>query len=136
MRKLFAMVVIGLGLVAGFGAMNSASACEDCMTNEVSEKNVVMTYDELMMFDEMIYDIYCERYCTNYCEDCDSYYYEECMCEACYGDCYDCLIYDYELFVEDYYELIMNIYEDVLDDLEESRIANEESNEEMIICEF
>jgi hypothetical protein len=73
--------------------------CEGIICEEPEEKNVVMTYDELMIFNEMIWDIYCEEYCTNYCEECDYYYYTECMCDAC--DCEDCLNYDYELFVED-----------------------------------
>ena len=93
--------------------------------------NVVMTYDELMIFDEMIWDIYCEEYCTNYCEECDYYYYTECMCDACYSDCEDCLNYDYELFVADKYDMIMDIYEDIMNQLEEYRIAKE--REETVI---
>lgn len=105
--------------------------CEGIFTNEVS----VMTYDELMIFDEMIWDMYCEEYCINECEECDSYYYKECMCESCGNDCYDCLHYDYEIFVMDYYDMIMDIYEEVLEGLEDSRIAKEREVE-IVICEF
>ena len=111
-------------------------ACECDETNEVS---VVMTYDELMIFDEMIWDMYCEEYCINECEECDSYYYKECMCESCGNDCYECLHYDYEIFVMDYYDMIMDIYEEVLEGLEDSR-ANEVSVSEnelaSLMCEF
>ena len=103
--------------------------------SEVSETNEVMTYEELMQFDEMIWDMYCEEYCINECEECDSYYYKECMCESCGNDCYDCLHYDYEIFVMDYYDMIMDIYEKVLEGLEDSRVAKEREVE-IVICEF
>lgn len=81
-----------------------------------------MTYDELLMFDAMIYnDLYLEEYCTNLCEECDTYYYKECMCDSCYDDCIDCLEYDYELFVMDYYDMIMDEYEEILQGIIDSR---------------
>lgn len=87
-----------------------------------ADKMSYMTYDELMKFDAMIYEIYLEEYCTNYCEKCDSYYYKECMCEACSTDCPDCLSYDYELyFVMDYYDMIMDEYEEVLRGIVDNR---------------
>ena len=110
--------------------------CEGIIDEESKEENIVMTYEELMQFEEMIWDIYCEEYCTNYCEECDYYYYTECMCDACYSDCEDCLNYDYMLFIEDNYDMIMDIYEEVLDELEDYRIAKEKEETVMIICEF
>lgn len=107
--------------------------CDTSVASEVSAS--VMTYDELMIFDEMIWDMYCEEYCINECEECDSYYYKECMCESCGNDCYECLHYDYEIFVMDYYDMIMDIYEEVLEGLEDSRIAKEREVE-IVICEF
>ena len=86
-----------------------------------ADKMSYMTYDELMRFDAVIYDLYLEEYCTNYCEDCDSYYYKECMCDACYADCEDCLSFDYELFVSDHYDTIINAYEEILSGIIERR---------------
>ncbi len=99
---------------------------------EVSEASY-MTYDELMIFGEMIYEIYLEEYCTNLCEECDTYYYKECMCDSCYDDCIDCLEYDYEIFVDDYYDMIMDEYEEVLQGIIDSR---ENPVVEVVICEF
>lgn len=174
MRKLVMSIVIGLGLVVGFGAMSNVNACDDCVIERIEteehedcvcgsfqlqcencgglycqeyacecgrcegiiceeskEETVVMTYDELMIFDEMIWDIYCEEYCINECDKCDYYYYTECMCDACYSDCEDCIFYDYEIFVADNYDMIMDIYEDIMNQLEEYRIAKE--REETVI---
>jgi hypothetical protein len=185
MRKLFAMVVIGLGLVVGFGFSNemSVSACDICeektyqeMTDEEFAMHVrdthierdlcteehticmecdgyfcdnltcwcgretsidkVMTYEQLMQFEQAIYDMYCDKYCTNYCEECDYYYYAECMCNACYSDCEDCLEYDYQLFIADNYDMIMDIYEDIMNQLEEYRIAKEREETVIEIYEF
>ena len=81
-----------------------------------------MTYDDLMRFDAVIYDLYLEEYCTNYCEECDSYYYKECMCNACSADCEECLNYDYELhFIMDHYDMIMDAYEEILSGIIERR---------------
>ena len=174
MRKLFAMVVIGLGLVVGFGFSNEVYACDDCVSERIEteehedcicgsfqlqcencgglycqeyacecgrcegiiEEDVVMTYEEVMRFEQVMYDIYCEEYCTNYCEECDYYYYAECMCNACYSDCEDCLEYDYQLFIEDNYDMIMDIYEDVLEEIQESRIAKDREETVIEIYEF
>ena len=89
---------------------------------EQAEEINYMTYDEMMMFDAMIYnDLYLEEYCTNLCEECDTYYYKECMCDSCYDDCIDCLEWDYELFIMDYYDMIMDEYEEVLQGIIDSR---------------
>lgn len=81
-----------------------------------------MTYDDLMRFDAVIYELYLEEYCTNYCEKCDSYYYKECMCNACSADCEECLSYDYELhFIMDHYDMIMDAYEEILSGIIERR---------------
>jgi hypothetical protein len=93
-----------------------------------------MTYDELLMFDAMIYnDLYLEEYCTNLCEECDTYYYKECMCDSCHSDCIDCLEYDYELFVMDYYDMIMDEYEEILQGIIDSR---NNPKVEIKICKF
>ena len=87
-----------------------------------ADKMSYMTYDDLMRFDAVIYDLYLEEYCTNYCEECDSYYYKECMCNACSADCEECLSYDYELhFIMDHYDMIMDAYEEILSGIIERR---------------
>ena len=58
------------------------------------------------------------------------------MCNACYSDCEDCLEYDYQLFIEDNYDMIMDIYEDVLEEIQESRIAKEREETVIEIYEF
>lgn len=179
MRKLFAMVVIGLGLMVGFGAMNNIYACDDCVIERIEteehedcvcgsfqlqcencgglycqeyacecgrcegiicEKNVVMTYEKLMRFEERIWNIYCEEYCTNYCEECGVRYYEECMCEAlengCGTDCEVCSLYDYELFIEDNYDMIMDLADEILEEIQESMIAREKESNVIVIYEF
>ena len=178
MRKLFAMVVIGLGISVAVGFGFEVYACDDCVIERIEtdehedcicgsfqlqcencgglycqeyacecgrcegiiceeskEENIVMTYEEVMRFEQVIYDIYWDEYCTNHCEECGLRYYEECMCEAlengCGTDCEVCSFYDYELFIEDNYDMIMDIYEDIMNQLEEYRIAREE--EETVI---
>lgn len=125
MRKLMLILAMIVGLVVGF--TNEVDAHD-----EVSEMSY-MTHNELKMFDEMIYEIYLEEYCTNLCEECDFYYYAECMCNACYDDCEDCLSYDYEIFVDDHYDMIMDYYEEVLRDIIDSR---NNPKVEVKICEF
>lgn len=101
---------------------------------EMSVANECMTYEELMIFDEMIHDIYLEEYCTNLCEECDSYYYKECMCDACYTDCIGCIEYDYELFVCDYYDMIIDEYEEVLQGIIDNRTAPKK--QKVVVCYF
>lgn len=129
MKKLVMSIVIGLGLVVGFGS--NVNACDDC-----SNEEIYMTYEQLCQFDQAIYEIYLEEYCTNLCEDCDTYYYKDCMCDACSSDCYGCIMYDYELFVEDNYDMIMNIYERVLDQLADYRMSQTEEETVIVIYEF
>ena len=135
MRNMIMSVIIGLGLVVGFGFSNEVYACDDC-----SNEETYMTQEQLMQFDQAIYDMYCEEYCTNYCEECEVRYYEECMCtsvsEGCGTDCEVCIYNDYEIFIEDNYDMIMDIYEDIMNQLEEYRIAKEKEETVMIICEF
>ena len=107
-----------------------------CWCGEEVER-VYMTYEQLCQFDQAIYELYLNEYCTNLCEECNTYYYKDCMCDSCSTDCYGCIMYDYELFVEDNYNMIMNIYERVLEQLADYRETKaNEVNEPMIICEF
>ena len=156
MRKLIEKLgVVGVGFIVVIWIMSICTLCtisaieslEDTIreTNEpvqtktyeqVNQADEIsyMTYDELLMFDAMIYnDLYLEEYCTNLCEECETYYYKECMCDSCYSDCIDCLEYDYELFVMDYYDMIMDEYEEILQGIIDSR---NNPKVEIKICNF
>ena len=89
--------------------------------NEASEASIVMSYQEFGIFEEMIWDIYMEEYCVNECNECDSYYYKECMCDSCElgNECYECLHVDYEIFIADNYDYIMSIADDLLVEIQE-----------------
>jgi hypothetical protein len=142
MKKLVMSVIIGLGLVVGFGAMNEVNACDDC-----SNEEIYMTQEEFNRFNSYVWDeLYLES-CVNYCEECDIEYYEHCSCE-CREECEEsgyeftpedeeyCWDYDYMLFIEDNYDMIMDIYEDVLEEIQESRIAKEREETVIEIYEF
>ena len=187
MRKLFAMVVIGLSVAVGFGAMNNVSACDTCETKtyeEMTDKEFAMhvrdthierdlcteehyeciecggyfcdnltcwcgeeimsisiTNEELNAFDCYVWNELYMKSCVNYCEECDIEYYEHCSCECReeLGDeftSYDeeyCWEYDYQLFIEDNYDMIMDKFMRYANALNEPVV---EVNEPMIICEF
>lgn len=185
MRKLFAMVVIGLGLVVGFGFSNEVYACDDCVSERIEteehedcvcgsfqlqcencgglycqeyacecgrcegiiEEDVVMTYEEVMQFECYVWNELYMKSCVNYCEECDIEYYEHCSCE-CRKECEEsgyeftpedeeyCWDYDYQLFIEDNYDMIMDIYEDIMNQLEDYRIAKEREETVIEIYEF
>lgn len=142
MRKLFAMVIIGLGLMVGFGAMNEVNACDDC-----SNEEIYMTQEEFNIFNSYVWNELYMKSCVNYCEECDIEYYRHCSCE-CRKECEEegyrftpedeeyCWDYDYMLFIEDNYDMIMDIYEDVLEEIQESRIAKEREETVIEIYEF
>jgi hypothetical protein len=130
MRKIMIMLAMIVGLVMSMAS--ESIACDDC-SDVGAITNSYMTYEEMLEFDEMIYEIYLEEYCINECNECDSYYYKECMCNACYSDCIDCLSYDYEIFVIDYYDMIMDEYEEVLRGIIDNRLY---PKVEIKICYF
>lgn len=114
--------------------------CEECdelfcmeLLCECDEM-IVMSEEEFYEFEDYIYELYIEEYCINECEECDYYYYEECMCNACEDDCYGCIMYDFELFVEDEFEMIMDEYYEVIRGIIDERARANEV--EIVICEF
>lgn len=111
-------------------------ACECGRCEGIIEEDVVMTYEEVMQFECYVWNELYIKSCVNYCEECDCYYYAECMCNACYSDCEDCLEYDYQLFIEDNYDMIMDIYEEIMNQLEEYRITKEREETVIEIYEF
>ena len=102
----------------------------------VNEASVVMSYQEFSIFEEKIWDIYMEEYCVNECNECDSYYYKECMCDSCElgNECYECLHVDYEIFIADNYDYIMSIADDFLVEIQE--IIEEANQQVLVIYEF
>ena len=95
-----------------------------------------MSYEEFDIFEEMIWDIYVEEYCVNECNECDSYYYKECMCDSCElgNECYECLHVDYEIFIADNYDYIMSIADDLLVEIQE--IIEDMNQQVLVIYEF
>jgi hypothetical protein len=126
MKKLVMSVIIGLGLVIGFGFMNNANACDDC-----SNEEIYMTQEEFNIFNSYVWDeLYLES-CVNYCEECDIEYYEHCSCECrkeCEEEGYEftpedeeyCWDYDYQLFIEDNYDMIMDLADEILEMIQQS----------------
>ena len=98
--------------------------------------NVVMSYQEFSIFEEKIWDIYMEEYCVNECDECDSYYYKECMCDSCElgNECYECLHADFEIFIADNYDYIMSIADDLLVEIQE--IIEEANRVVLVYYEF
>jgi hypothetical protein len=144
MKKLLVGLVIGLGLAVGFGVANEMSvyACDDC-----SNEEIYMTQEDLNAFDCYVWNELYMKSCVNYCEECDIEYYEHCSCE-CRKECEEegyrftpedeeyCWEYDYQLFIEDNYDMIMDIYENIMNQLEEYRIAKEREETVIEIYEF
>ena len=213
MKKLFVGMLIGLGLVAGFGFANEVEACENhscgeytcalceeqycmeencsvtcecgievfelevdyiaehkeseacadehilcencgaffCLTEDcycgeyvvnehyvyeeifASEANVVMSYEELYVFEEMVFDMYLEE-CVNYCEECDCYYYEICDCEVPCAECNESVECDFSIFICDNYDYIMSIADDLLEEIQE--IIEEANRVVLVYYEF
>jgi hypothetical protein len=112
-----------------------------------NEMNIVMTQEELSAFKCYVWNELYMKSCVNYCEECDIEYYEHCSCE-CRKECEEegyrftpedeeyCWEYDYQLFVEDNYDMIMDIYEELLEEKQERIVAKEKEETVMIICEF
>jgi hypothetical protein len=81
----------------------------------------VSYYDD---FEHDIFELYLEQ-CDNYCSDCDYYYYKECNCNVCYSDCADCSDYDFELFIDDNYDMILEYYDFLLEVAQEQFFKNQ-----------
>ena len=212
MKKLFVGMLIGLGLVAGFGFTNEVSACENnssgeytcalceeqycmeencdvtcecgievfelevdyiaehkendectdnhflcencgaffCLTEdcycgeyvvneryiyeEIFANEMIMSPYELACFEEMIWDMFLEDYCVNYCEECDCYYYEICDCEYACAECNEPVECDFAIFVCDNYDYIMSIADDFLEEIQE--IIEDMNQQVLVIYEF
>jgi hypothetical protein len=89
-------------------------------------------YDD---FESHIFECYLKE-CSNYCSDCDCYYYKECMCNACYTDCPDCSDYDYELYIDDNYDMILEYYDYLLEVAQEQFFKNQMEGRQLSFEQF
>ena len=140
---LVALGLVGLGIAIGFNkeARNDGVQAVQC---EVSEANGYV-YEETMPqyldaccieeLEEIVFDLYLED-CTNYCAECDLYYYDDCVCwnEECgSNDCEYCLEFDYMMYIEDNYDMIQELADDMLIRIQEDYMDRET---ELVYCEF
>jgi hypothetical protein len=120
---------------------------EDCICEEPEEESVVMTSEEVSAFDCYVWNELYMKSCVNYCEECDIEYYRHCSCECreeCEEEGYEftpedeeyCWEYDYQLFIEDNYDMIMDIYEELLEEKQERIIAKEKESNVIVVYEF
>lgn len=95
--------------------VNEHYVYEEIFANEVSEVSVVMNYEEYYELHDIVFEMYLEE-CVNECNECGYYYYEHCMCEACEeGEmCDECYYYDFDMYIADNYEMIMELAEDIV----------------------
>ena len=148
MKKVLVGMLIGLGLVVGVLATGIAIGFTK-EANEVSDEHVHceeigFVYEEKMpqylpeyeleCFEEMVFEMYLEE-CTNYCAECDLYYYDDCVCwnEECGSDCAECLEFDYMMYIEDNAERIEDLYWNIVYQIQDAYIS--ETNE-IEYCNF
>lgn len=105
----------------GLYCQEYACECGRCegIIDEANEESIIMSYQEFGIFEEMIWDMFLEDYCTNYCEECDCYYYEICDCEVPCAECNEPVECDFAIFVCDNYDYIMSIADDLLEIIED-----------------
>lgn len=128
MKKVLIGMLIGLGLVAGFGFTSEASECE----NDSNMPQYLSAY-ELACFEEMVFDIFLEEYCVNYCEECDCYYYEICDCEVPCEECNESVECDFKVFICDNYDMIQDLADEILEMIQQSYM---DSMTDYELCEF
>lgn len=128
MKKLYIVMIMIFSLIM------CPTSYADSNVNDTSE--MIMTCEEYHMFEEIVWDSYINNYCVNECDECDSYYYKECMCDSCENgtDCYECLNKDFYIFIDDYYEEIMDLSDEILLDIQ--NIIQERNEEPLVYYEL
>ena len=139
MKQLVCVILtIWLGLsfgssmvIAGESSNDVASVQNIISTNTVvnnweyeEQAPVALPVEDYHKFESDIFDCYLKE-CSNYCSDCDYYYYKSCNCNACYSDCADCSDYDYELFIDDNYDMVLEYYDFLLEVAQEQFFKNQ-----------
>jgi hypothetical protein len=126
------IVIIGAlvtGLVLGFGFTSEASECEN--DSNMPQYLSACCVAEL---EERVFDMFLEDYCTNYCEECDCYYYEICDCEYACAECSESVECDFKVFICDNYDMIMELADEMLEEIQQE--AKRDSMTYYELCEF
>ena len=133
---LFLTIWLGLSfgssmVIVGESSNDVASVQNIISTNAVvnnfkyeEQAPIALPVEYYHKFESDIFDCYLEE-CSNYCSDCDYYYYKSCNCNACYSDCADCSDYDYELYIDDNYDIILEYYDFLLEVAQEQFFKNQ-----------
>ena len=129
MKKVLVGMLIGLGLVIGFGFTSEASECEN--DSNMPQYLSACCVAEL---EERVFDMFLEDYCTNYCEECDCYYYEICDCEVPCAECNESVECDFKVFICDNYDMIMDLADEMLEMIQQE--AKRDSMSDYELCEF
>lgn len=126
------IVIIGAlvtGLVIGFGL--EVNACESECDSNMPQYLSACCVAEL---EERVFDMFLEDYCTNYCEECDCYYYEICDCEYACAECSEPVECDFAIFVIAERDMIMDLADEMLEMIQQE--AKRDSITDYDLCEF
>lgn len=145
MKKVLVGVLVGLGLVGLGIAMSFVKESKEVEgISTVPCQEVGFVYEETMPehlpvccveeLEEMVFEMYLEE-CTNYCAECDLYYYDDCVCwnKECGSDCEYCLEFDFMMYIEDNYDMIQELADEMLIGIQEDYMDRET---ELVIYEF
>ena len=131
MKKLVISIVIGLGLVLGFGFTSEASECEN--DSNMPQYLSACCVAEL---EERVFDMFLEDYCTNYCEECDCYYYEICDCEYACAECNEPVECDFAIFVIAERDMILDLADEMLEEIQQEAKRDSMTSIASELCEF
>jgi hypothetical protein len=132
MKNLVISIVIGLVLgVLATGFEFEVNACESECDSNMPQYLSTCCVAEL---EERVFDMFLEDYCTNYCEECDCYYYEICDCEVPCEECNESVECDFKVFICDNYDLIMDLADEMLEEIQQE--AKRDSMTYYELCEF
>lgn len=109
------------------GEANEVNVSTNAVVNNFKYEEqvpIALPVEDYHKFEHDIFDCYLKE-CSNYCSDCDYYYYKSCNCNACYSDCADCSDYDYELFIDDNYDMVLEYYDFLLEVAQEQFFKNQ-----------
>lgn len=151
--KRYAMEVIQgilIGAILGFASLGLAhtitywSNLHDMREISVANIEYNYTYEQQMPqylddccvdeLEDIVWDMYWNE-CTNYCEDCDCYYYEICDCEYACAECSESVECDFKAFIIAERDMIMDLADDMLEDLQQS-FMDSMTDYESVVVEF
>jgi hypothetical protein len=137
---LFLTIWLGLSfgnsMVISGESSNDVTSVASVSTNTVvnnfkyeEQAPVALPVEYYHKFESDIFDLYLEE-CEHYCSDCDCYYYECCFCNACCDDC------DYELFIDDNYDMVLEYYDYLLEVAQEQFFKNQMEGRQLCFENF